>query len=193
MGCLECGKELTQTPGKRAKQFCNVTCRSNYWQKQKRKDKPQKKGVAGRPIKKNTGIQNTDMVLPGPIGDLKFTDGSSREIIQTKSDFKKGSITLTLADRKVAKELASKIDFMPTTSESYDAEKFNHYIHDEPPIYQKVEVVSSELKLPTDPMELKRMAEAGVPDLVAFKKHVASIKMTAGQRAMIYSKLKLKL
>lgn len=45
-------------------------------------------------------------------------------------------------------------------------------------------------KLSTDPTTLKRMAEAGVSDLVAFKKHVASIKMTAGQRAMIYSKLK---
>jgi hypothetical protein len=34
--CLECGAELINTPGKRPKQFCNVTHRSNYWQKQKR-------------------------------------------------------------------------------------------------------------------------------------------------------------
>lgn len=35
MKCLECQTELTQTLGKREKKFCNSTCRSNYWQKQK--------------------------------------------------------------------------------------------------------------------------------------------------------------
>lgn len=154
MGCLECGKELTQTPGKRAKLFCNVTCRSNYWQKQKRKDAPLKKGSPGRP-KKNTGKTKP----------IKGVDGT---IVR----------------------LSSGIDFKPTTAKSYDVEKLKNYTYDEPAMYQKAEVVSSELKLPTNPMELKRMAESGVPDLVAFKKHVASIKMTAGQRAMIYSKLK---
>lgn len=39
MKCLECKKDLEQTPGKRTKQFCNSTCRSNYWQKSKRKVK----------------------------------------------------------------------------------------------------------------------------------------------------------
>lgn len=37
MKCLCCGKEVPQTPKKRVKQFCNSTCRSNYWQKEKRK------------------------------------------------------------------------------------------------------------------------------------------------------------
>jgi endogenous inhibitor of DNA gyrase (YacG/DUF329 family) len=37
MNCLECKKEVIQTPGKRERQFCNSTCRSNYWQKAKRK------------------------------------------------------------------------------------------------------------------------------------------------------------
>ena len=35
MNCEECTKEVTQTPGKRTKRFCNSTCRSNHWQKQK--------------------------------------------------------------------------------------------------------------------------------------------------------------
>lgn len=47
MKCLECKKDLVQTAGKRAKQFCNSTCRSNYWQKAKRRveanNKPKKK------------------------------------------------------------------------------------------------------------------------------------------------------
>lgn len=34
--CKNCGEPLTQVLGKRIKQFCNSTCRSNFWQKQKR-------------------------------------------------------------------------------------------------------------------------------------------------------------
>lgn len=60
MGCLECGKELIQTPGKRPKQFCNVTCRSNYWQKKNRAEK--ERGKPGRP-------KNTPIVTPPPERD----------------------------------------------------------------------------------------------------------------------------
>lgn len=38
--CLNCGKDLKQIPQKRKKQFCNSTCRSNYWQKEKRRSNP---------------------------------------------------------------------------------------------------------------------------------------------------------
>jgi hypothetical protein len=37
MNCRECKKDIEQTVGKRAKEFCNSTCRSNFWQKNKRK------------------------------------------------------------------------------------------------------------------------------------------------------------
>jgi hypothetical protein len=47
MKCLECNKEVKQTPGKREKQFCGSSCRSNFWQKAKRKiaanNKPENK------------------------------------------------------------------------------------------------------------------------------------------------------
>lgn len=36
MGCLNCGKELVHTPGKRQKKFCTTSCRSSYGQKKKR-------------------------------------------------------------------------------------------------------------------------------------------------------------
>jgi endogenous inhibitor of DNA gyrase (YacG/DUF329 family) len=36
MNCPNCDKELEQIEGKRQKQFCNSTCRSNFWQKQNR-------------------------------------------------------------------------------------------------------------------------------------------------------------
>jgi DNA-directed RNA polymerase subunit M/transcription elongation factor TFIIS len=41
--CLNCGKILVSTEGKREKKFCNSTCRSNYWQKEKVKMKATKK------------------------------------------------------------------------------------------------------------------------------------------------------
>lgn len=56
--CKECGQPIDQTPGKRAKEFCNAPCRSNYWQKEHRKiareslgkeaEGPPKKGAKGK-------------------------------------------------------------------------------------------------------------------------------------------------
>ncbi len=37
MKCPNCQKELIQVEGKREKLFCNSTCRSNVWAKNKRK------------------------------------------------------------------------------------------------------------------------------------------------------------
>ncbi len=34
--CDECGNEILQISGKRAKKFCDSTCRSNFWQKKQR-------------------------------------------------------------------------------------------------------------------------------------------------------------
>ncbi len=36
MKCLNCEKELPQTPGKRAREFCDAKCRSKYWQTHKK-------------------------------------------------------------------------------------------------------------------------------------------------------------
>lgn len=37
MGCKHCKKDLEHLPGKRKKEFCNDTCRSNFWQKERRR------------------------------------------------------------------------------------------------------------------------------------------------------------
>ncbi len=39
MECLNCKTEIKQKPGKRAPKFCGTTCRSNFWQKAKRKER----------------------------------------------------------------------------------------------------------------------------------------------------------
>ena len=33
--CLNCGKELTQTPGKKEKKYCDAKCKQQHWHKLK--------------------------------------------------------------------------------------------------------------------------------------------------------------
>jgi|SRR5215469_13136153 len=47
--CLECGKSVKQTPGKRKKEYCGPTCRTKFWKKQK--DAGKEKRQPGRPKK----------------------------------------------------------------------------------------------------------------------------------------------
>lgn len=65
MQCLNCQKELLQTVGKRTKQFCNTSCRSGYWQKEKAKERAIEK-KATTPVM--SGIKNkskeTDYISP---------------------------------------------------------------------------------------------------------------------------------
>ena len=35
--CLQCGRAVPQTPGRKQKKFCSNTCRSRYWNDQYRK------------------------------------------------------------------------------------------------------------------------------------------------------------
>jgi uncharacterized Zn finger protein (UPF0148 family) len=36
--CKECGKPIEQKHAGRPRQFCSISCRSNFWQKEKRKE-----------------------------------------------------------------------------------------------------------------------------------------------------------
>ena len=53
MGCKECDKDLAQTDGKRKKEFCNSTCRSNFWQKNRKK----KKEIIIKDLNEQTGLK----------------------------------------------------------------------------------------------------------------------------------------
>lgn len=54
--CLKCGKKLVQLPGKRAKSYCNSTCRSGNWHishraaEKVKEEKPKKKKAAGTKV-----------------------------------------------------------------------------------------------------------------------------------------------
>lgn len=54
--CKNCGNPLVQSPKKRAKQFCDSTCRSGYWQKQKRILKNNKPANKARILKERESI-----------------------------------------------------------------------------------------------------------------------------------------
>lgn len=53
INCKNCGEKLENVSGKRQKEFCNGTCRSNYWQKQAR---IKKKGAPKKNYTKNIGM-----------------------------------------------------------------------------------------------------------------------------------------
>jgi len=55
MKCLNCKSPLKNLPGKRAKKFCNSTCRSHHWQKQARIKKEETEEVAIEGSKTNDG------------------------------------------------------------------------------------------------------------------------------------------
>lgn len=91
MNCLNCDTPLEQIKGKREKQFCNSTCRSNYWQKAKRKqekDAPPDKRIKDltkpsnvvipitqKPAKTNHVINTTQKNIP-PIPERKVGENA---------------------------------------------------------------------------------------------------------------------
>lgn len=50
MKCLNCGKAVKQTTGKRAKTYCNEKCRQTHWQKKNKEAHPPAR-KPGRPKK----------------------------------------------------------------------------------------------------------------------------------------------
>lgn len=85
--CLNCQKELQQTPNKRTKLFCNSTCRSNYWQKQSRKsqNKPIPAPKAEKPV------QNIQKKLK-PVNEAKNGIKKESENLLSNIEFKKPDI-----------------------------------------------------------------------------------------------------
>jgi hypothetical protein len=54
--CLQCNKWISQPDGKRAKLFCNNTCRSNYWYSKNKKGKPASTDVKVTDLTKPTDV-----------------------------------------------------------------------------------------------------------------------------------------
>lgn len=169
--CEFCGKPTPQVDGRRARKFCSDSCRQKDFQRRKKAEE---------------AIKNMHPATKFYAKTLGLTPSEEKEVSFKKPPKRSSKIKGVIPSKEAM--LEQTIEYDP--NKSFDADLLKGDIHDEPAMYQKAEVVSSELKLPTKPYDLKKMAEAGVPDKDAFKKHVEATKMTPGERAMIYSKLK---
>jgi hypothetical protein len=168
MNCLECGKEVPQTKGRRERLFCNNTCKSKYWRKNKKSDGTVPTRGPGRPPKKNN-LEH--VIFLGPL------------VMPVVENSQQKTVHLTLPD-------IPKTEFVTPPPEAFDAPKLDT-LADEPKMYQEwvVDAVT-EVGYPSDYNELLRMAKSGVTNEAAFRKHVENTKLTPPQRSMIYSKLK---
>jgi hypothetical protein len=90
MKCLECSKDLEQTVGKRAKQFCNSTCRSNYWQKAKRKIKENNKPENKKRILEERNKVSVKNLTP-QINESDFTIDTTKHPLWKENDPKENS------------------------------------------------------------------------------------------------------
>lgn len=64
MNCLNCGKPVKQTEGKRAKNYCDPACRQKHWQKNNKKSairgpgRPKKTPIVVPPNPKDNALIN---------------------------------------------------------------------------------------------------------------------------------------
>lgn len=91
--CLECNKELEQTPGKRAKQYCGNTCRVKYYLKKKNKDKPP--GKRGRPA---GSLNKSNQTIPPPQDASGINEDEGKNKGKKKKEEKTESEPTSLAD-----------------------------------------------------------------------------------------------
>lgn len=139
MGCLNCGKELVHTPGKKPKKFCNNSCRSGYGQRKKKGQADVPKKGPGRPKKVNAILRqvardvkfiepmkideklanyqppSTEIIQSGGLGTVTFGSGNIQEITKVVTDNKKGSVTLTIGAKKLPSNHTEDIDAEITT------------------------------------------------------------------------------
>jgi endogenous inhibitor of DNA gyrase (YacG/DUF329 family) len=82
MNCPECKKPIISTPGKRPKKFCSTTCRSNFWQKQKRKEARVRKAFQkfDTPKEQETRRQLTDDLVNQGVAYSKVTTAGTERV-----------------------------------------------------------------------------------------------------------------
>lgn len=176
--CKNCGAPIKQTTGKRAKEFCDVTCRSGFWQKKKRGSLP------SSPIEKTF-----------PLSDAEVKPVGAR-----KAKFKETK-TANPADKKVAAGGLVKL-LEPTFQPPIIYDKFGKPIDapliDKPVVDELRSYCSEEggtnllisFSFPKDFAGILRLAKEWKGDVEAFKNKVNGLNLTANQKSMILSKLK---
>jgi Fe-S-cluster-containing dehydrogenase component len=91
--CSFCGEEIEQTTGKRKKEFCNNTCRSNAWYKKNKKGK----------------VRVTDLTKPTfPTKSWQAAAAKNQSINTTKKEYTLDSVLKELETLPTSGGLADK-------------------------------------------------------------------------------------
>lgn len=141
--CLNpnCKKELIHTQGRRPKKYCSPVCRNAHY---KVIYEPKKKVPVAGTIQLPKDFINVDKVAiikaDGTIHELKTADQlpyymqlTFRAMKELKQDVGPKSRT----NSGLIKEFDSKINYQPTTEQSFDGERLATHIQDEHPMYDK--------------------------------------------------------
>lgn len=97
-GCLNCGNDLIYVRGKKAKTFCNSTCRSGYWHKQKTKEKEYAKKLQSDIEKIKKSIFDKGPIPPKNI----YEDKNGDQLVTSRKDTPEGYVEVkkTIASQK---------------------------------------------------------------------------------------------
>lgn len=96
--CINCGKEISVTTGKKEKKYCDANCRQKYWQKTKKnkldtvvipKEEYEEliklKLFSAKIIKNKEGKPEAEFILSS---DSDISDGKNTEKVEIKSKLK---------------------------------------------------------------------------------------------------------
>jgi hypothetical protein len=105
--CLNCKEPIEQIKGKRKKTFCDSTCRSNYWQKQNRK---QNKAILAPISVRDVENHQPDKKTPPIEGKITATVNVKNFANQPKSNY-------SINTRPVRSEGEDSLDYAARVNE----------------------------------------------------------------------------
>lgn len=179
MECLNCGKKVKQTKGKRAKQYCNADCRQKHWLKKKKATDPSKRGP-GRPPKIVQGnLEKTDS------GSVRFVKKEGGKFNFFESGDLPNKVDFVIGFDPINKSKMNPLADEPLKGQLSDPPADLSYTP------QHVFALKKNEGVPAPNFNsLLTMAKLGVEDEAAFRELVKSAGLTPNQQSMIHSKLK---
>lgn len=86
--CLFCNSDLIQTAGKKEKQFCNTSCRSNYWYGKNKKGKFKVGSTIGKSVITEVKEIKQETIVTAILPPKNLT-GMALELWQNRQEFLK--------------------------------------------------------------------------------------------------------
>lgn len=112
--CLQCFESLVHVPGRKQKSFCDVNCRNKYFYAQRKKQLEEAKALL--------------VSLPPDYVEIKKIDALTKD-----DEVKPLTLSKTLKRDKKPEKLQSRVDYVDSAKEAYDAPRIDtDKIQDEP-------------------------------------------------------------